>query len=80
VAEDLRVALQELSRKTELDGDVDCLRDGVRLLAQEVMEVEVAHHDRPREVRAVPWSAPANATGIAIAALVAVVQKPTCRA
>ena len=41
VAEDLRMALQELLRKAELDGDVDFLRDGVRVLAQELMEIEV---------------------------------------
>ena len=44
VAEDLRMALQELLRKAELDGDVDFLRDGVRVLAQELMEIEVAQH------------------------------------
>jgi len=44
MAEDLRMALQELLRKAELDGDVDFLRDGVRVLAQELMEIEVAQH------------------------------------
>ena len=44
MAEDLRMALQELLRKAELDGDVDFLRDGVRMLAQELMEIEVAQH------------------------------------
>src|ERR687883_708058 len=44
VAEDLRMALQELLRKAELSGDVDFLREGVRVLAQEVMEIEVAQH------------------------------------
>ena len=44
VAEDLRMALQELLRKAELNGDVDFLREGVRVLAQEVMEIEVAQH------------------------------------
>jgi hypothetical protein len=39
VAEDLRMALQELMRKAELDGDVDFLRDGARVLAQELMEL-----------------------------------------
>jgi len=38
------MALQELLRKAELDGDVDFLRDGVRVLAQELMEIEVAQH------------------------------------
>jgi transposase-like protein len=44
MAEDLRMALQELLRKAELNGDVDFLREGVRMLAQEVMEIEVAQH------------------------------------
>jgi len=42
MAEDLRMALQELLRKAELNGDVDFLREGVRMMAQEVMEIEVA--------------------------------------
>ena len=41
MAEDLRMALQGLLRKAELDGDVDFLRDGVRVLAQELMELEL---------------------------------------
>src|ERR671938_162892 len=44
MAEDLRMALQELLRKAELNGDIDFLREGVRVLAQEVMEIEVAQH------------------------------------
>jgi transposase-like protein len=38
------MALQELLRKAELNGDIDFLREGVRVLAQEVMEIEVAQH------------------------------------
>src|SRR5437763_16807927 len=38
------MALQELLRKAELNGEVDFLREGVRVLAQEVMELEVAQH------------------------------------
>jgi transposase-like protein len=38
------MALQELLRKAELNGDVDFLCEGVRVLAQEVMEIEVAQH------------------------------------
>src|ERR1051326_2711470 len=44
MAEDLRMALQALLRKAELNGDIDFLREGVRVLAQEVMELEVAQH------------------------------------
>ena len=38
------MALLELLRKAELEEDVDCLREGVRLMAQQLMETEVAQH------------------------------------
>jgi transposase-like protein len=44
MADDLRMALTELLRKADLDGDVDFLREGVRLLAQQLMELEVSQH------------------------------------
>ena len=44
MAEDLRMALLELLRKAELDEDVDFLREGVRAMAQQLMELEVAQH------------------------------------
>ena len=44
MAEDLRIALQELLRKAELDSDIDFLREGVRVMAQQLMELEVAQH------------------------------------
>jgi putative transposase len=44
MADDLRMALQELLRKAELDRDADFLREGVRVLAQELMELEVSEH------------------------------------
>ena len=37
------MALQELLRKTELDTDLDFLREGVRVMAQELMELDVAY-------------------------------------
>src|SRR5262245_4561718 len=43
MADDLRIALAELLRKTELE-DADFLREGVRVLAQAVMELEVGQH------------------------------------
>jgi transposase-like protein len=52
------MALQALSRKAELEGDVDFLRESLRVLAQEVMELEVAQHlgaeryDAPPSARA----------------------------
>jgi putative transposase len=44
MADELRMALQELLRKAELERDTDFLRDGVRALAQALMELEVAQH------------------------------------
>jgi putative transposase len=44
MAEDMRMALQELLRKAELNQDVDFLREGVRVMAQQLMEIEVAQH------------------------------------
>ena len=41
MAED-RMALLEMLRKATADGDVDFLREGVRVLAQAVMEAEVS--------------------------------------
>ena len=42
MADDLRMALLELFRKAELERDVDFLREGVRVLAQALMELEVS--------------------------------------
>jgi transposase-like protein len=41
MADTLRMALTELLRKTEVTPDTDLLRDGVKMLAQQVMELEV---------------------------------------
>ncbi len=43
MADELRMALQDLLRKSEL-GDPAFLREGVRVLAQELMELEVSQH------------------------------------
>src|SRR5690349_17315532 len=42
MADTVSMALAELVRKAELDGDVDFLREGVRVLSQALMEVEVS--------------------------------------
>lgn len=42
MADGFRMALDELLRKVELDDDVDFLRDGVRVLSQALMELEVS--------------------------------------
>ena len=47
MADDLRMALRALLRKAECDEDGDhgaLLRDGVRVLAQALMETEVSQH------------------------------------
>jgi putative transposase len=44
VAETVSMALAELVRKAEQQGDVDFLREGVRVLSQALMEVEVSQH------------------------------------
>ncbi len=44
MAETVSMALAELVRKAEQHGDVDFLREGVRVLSQALMEVEVSQH------------------------------------
>jgi transposase-like protein len=44
MADDLRMALVELLDKAQVDGDVDFLREGVRVLGQALMELEVTQH------------------------------------
>jgi putative transposase len=44
MADELRMALAELLRKAELEGDADFLREGVRVLSQALMELEVTRH------------------------------------
>jgi putative transposase len=42
MADSVSMALAELVRKAEQDGDVDFLREGVRVLSQALMEIEVS--------------------------------------
>src|SRR5690348_12091018 len=44
MADETSMALEDLLRKAQLSEDVDFLREGVRVLAQALMEVEVAQH------------------------------------
>src|SRR5215210_6127391 len=44
MADELRMALSELLRKAELEQDADFLRDGVRVLSQALLELEVTQH------------------------------------
>lgn len=44
MADETSMALEELLRKAQLSEAVDCLREGVRALAQALMEAEVSPH------------------------------------
>src|ERR671938_863558 len=44
MADTLSMALAELVRKAEVEPDVDVLREGVRVLSQAMLELEVAQH------------------------------------
>ena len=44
MADEYRMALTELLRKAELETDADFLRESVRMLAQQLMELEVRQH------------------------------------
>ena len=44
MADELSMALEALLRKAELQGDVDFLREGVRVLSQALRELKVTHH------------------------------------
>lgn len=58
MADDFRMALEELLRKVQMDGDVDFLRDGVQTLAQAMMDLEVT-----QQVGAEPYERTAARTG-----------------
>jgi putative transposase len=58
MADDFRMALEELLRKAQLAGDVDFLREGVQVLAQAVMDLEVTQH-----VGAEPYERTSSRTG-----------------
>jgi putative transposase len=44
MADGLRIGLQQLLRKAEIEHDADFLREGVRALSQALMEIEVQEH------------------------------------
>jgi putative transposase len=44
MADELSIALSELLRKAQMDGNADFLREGVRVLSQALMEAEVTQH------------------------------------
>jgi putative transposase len=44
MADELRIGLSELLRKAMIDQDAGFLKEGVRLLSQALMEIEVQEH------------------------------------
>jgi putative transposase len=44
MADELRIGLQELLRKAQIEGDAEFLKKGVRVLSQMLMEMEVEQH------------------------------------
>jgi hypothetical protein len=44
MADELRIGLQELLRKAQIEGDAGFLKEGVRVLSQMLMEMEVEEH------------------------------------
>ena len=44
MTDELRIGLWELLRKARMDGDADFLKEGVRVLSQALMELEVEEH------------------------------------
>ncbi len=67
MAESLSMALAELLRKADAEPDLDTLREGVRVMTQALMELEVAQHlGAERYQRSPDDKASAMATAIAI--------------
>ena len=44
MADESRIGLQELLREAQIEGDADFLKEGVRVLSQMLMEMEVEQH------------------------------------
>ena len=57
MAENLSMALAELLRKADAEPDLDTLREGVRVMTQALMELEVAQHLGAERLPAEPRSA-----------------------
>jgi hypothetical protein len=45
MADELRIGLAKLLRKARMDQDADFLKEGVRVLSQALMEMEVEEHE-----------------------------------
>ena len=44
MADEMRMALETLLRKADVEGDVDFLREGARVCSEALMELEVTRH------------------------------------
>ena len=72
MADTLSMALAELLRKADAEPDLDTLREGVRVMTQALMELEVAQHlgtERPPVSWA--WRHPRCTVGCRTVSLVA---------
>jgi len=54
MADELRMALEELLRKAQMEEDADFLREGVRVLSQALMELEVSQQLGARRYERTP--------------------------
>ena len=52
MADEMRKALETLPRKAQMEHDADFLRDGVRVLGEALMELEVTQYVGRRAARA----------------------------
>ena len=60
VADGLRIELLELLRKAEAEPELDFPREGVRVLPQQLMEIEVEQHTPAARVPAPPGASGAG--------------------
>jgi transposase-like protein len=68
MADGLRIGLEQLLRKAEMEHDTDFLREGVRALSQALMEMEVQEHIGAATLMSVAPSAAATVTATGIEA------------
>ena len=54
MADELRMALSELLRTAQMEEDADFLREGVRVLSQALMELEVSQQVGARRYERTP--------------------------
>jgi hypothetical protein len=67
MADELRIGLQELLRKARMEHDADLLKEGVRVLSQALMEMEVEEHVGSARHERSPGRTGDSATAIASA-------------